>query len=168
MVADVPALLVLAFRSIQRVGLCYGERPQPEQDARRLSLAIFALASANSVEEKQQALQALARPYSDAVDAAWRDGVERAAERELAKEAAMLSINNLAMQAGRHLGWRKAAGTVPIFGAVVGGSVNAWYLYDLCGVARYVYQERWLRARHGERKLGRALTAGRKTALATG
>lgn len=149
MIADVPALLVLAFRTVQRVGLCYGEALR-DADARRLEVAIFALASANTVEEKQLALRALQHPeVVDESVAAWREGVERAAERELAKEAAMMSLNNLAMQAGKHLGWRKAAGALPVVGAVIGGSVNAWYLYDLANVARYCFQQRWLQARYG-------------------
>ncbi|WP_428310942.1 EcsC family protein [Hydrocarboniphaga sp.] len=154
MVADVPTLMVLAFRTIQRVGLCYGEVLH-NVAGRQLGLAIFALASANTVEEKRTALLALTRaePGTGTVDAAWRDGIERAAERELAKEAAMLSLQNLAMQAGKHLGWRKAAGALPVFGALVGGSVNAWYLWDLATVSRYCFQERWLRNRYRELQL---------------
>jgi hypothetical protein len=148
MVADVPALLVLAFNTIQRTALCYGQVLLGDS-GRRLSLAIFALASANSVAEKEAAL-ASARLNDDPTDAAWRDGIERAAERELAKEAATASLSNLALQASRHLGWRKAAGAMPFVGAVIGGSVNAWYLYDLGNVARYCFQERWLTARYGE------------------
>lgn len=149
MVADVPALLVLAFRSIQRTALCYGQVLTPAE-SRRLGIAIFALASANSVEEKQAAQQAVWRNNAELDDAAWRDGIERAAERELAKEAATMSLNNLALQAGKHLGWRKAASAMPVVGAVIGGSVNAWYLYDISNVARYCFQERWLAHRYGE------------------
>jgi hypothetical protein len=153
MVADVPTLMVLAFRTIQRIGLCYGEVLH-NVAGRQLGLAIFALASANTVEEKRTALLALTRPEPGAMhEDAWRDGIERAAERELAKEAAMLSLHNLAMQAGKHLGWRKAAGALPVFGALVGGSVNAWYLWDLATVARFCFQERWLRNRYRELQL---------------
>ncbi|MDB5968250.1 MAG: EcsC protein family protein [Hydrocarboniphaga sp.] len=159
MVADIPTLMVLAFRTIQRIGLCYGEVLH-NVAGRQLGLAIFALASANTVEEKRTALLALTRPEPGATrEAAWRDGIERAAERELAKEAAMLSIQNLAMQAGRHLGWRKAAGALPVFGALVGGSVNAWYLWDLATVSRYCFQERWLRNRHRELHLQASMPA---------
>lgn len=156
LVADVPTLLVLAFRTIHRVGLCYGEVLAGE-GGRPLLTAIFALASANTVEEKQLALSALQRPeLIDQSGMAWREGMERAAERELAKDAAMFSLNNLAQQLGRHLGWRKAAGAMPVVGALIGGSVNAWYLYDLANVTRYCFQERWLRAHFSERVLARS------------
>ena len=147
LVADVPALLVLALRSIHRTGLCYGDRGEGEARA-RLGIGIFALASANTVGEKQAAIAALRNAHAEQSTAAWRDGVERAAERELAKEAAVFGLNNLARSLATNLGWRKAAGAIPVLGAVVGGSINAWYLYDVTTVARYVFQERWLRARH--------------------
>ncbi|TDU28205.1 EcsC family protein [Panacagrimonas perspica] len=144
MVADVPALIALALRTIHRVGLCYGEDLR-QPGYRQLAIGVFALASANSLEEKQVAVAAL-RDFqvSSLEESAWRDGVERAAEREFAKEAAVFSLNNLASKLGINLGKRKAAGVVPIIGALVGGSVNAWYLYDVAQVSRYVFQERWL------------------------
>lgn len=145
LVADVPTLLTMAFRAIYRVGLCYGEE-LPDVGARRLGIAVFALVSANSVEEKQAALAALQSTTENMGDAAWRDGVERVTERELAKEATIYSLQNLARSIGLNLGQRKAAGSIPILGAAVGGAVNAWYLNDVARTARYVFQERWLRA----------------------
>ena len=148
MVADIPALIALSLRTIQRVSLCYGD-PGSNEMRRRLSIGVFALASANSAEEKRSALVALRSFDQSALQAAaWRDGVERVAERELTKEATVFSLKNLAQRLGIHLGKRKAAGAVPVVGALVGSSVNAWYLYDLAQVARYVFQERWLIARY--------------------
>jgi hypothetical protein len=150
LVADVPALITLAFRTIYQTGLCYGEDTQGKE-ARQLATAIFALASANTEEEKQEALRATVRPQRhDLREPAWRDGLERAAERELAKEAATLSLNNLAAKLVKQLGLRKAGNLVPVIGAAVGGSVNAWYLYDVATVARYSYQSRWLHRRYPE------------------
>lgn len=149
MVADVPSLIALALRTIHRIGLCYGEDLRKPQH-RKLAIGVFALVSANSLEEKQTAVAALRNFSPDALDeAAWRDGVERAAEREFAKEAAVFSLQNLAGKLGVNLGQRKAAGVVPVLGALIGGSVNAWYLYDVAQVSRYVFQERWLTERHG-------------------
>ena len=149
MVLDVPSVLVLALRTIQRVGLCYGEaRLQHAEDG--VVLSVFAAASANSSDEKAQAIAGLraAGLLDGTLEAAWRDGVERAAERELAKEAATYSMSNLARTLSVHLGWRKAASAAPVIGAFVGGSVNAWYIHDVARVARYCFQERWLAARH--------------------
>ncbi len=136
---DVPALLTLALNSIHRAGYCYGYDSAEEA----LALPIFALASANTLEEKQQAWTAL-QSQQRATDAALRDGLERAAQRELGKQAAVTGIHTLARQFGLNLGRRKALGVLPILGAVVGGSVNAWYMYDLCNAARYAFIARRL------------------------
>jgi hypothetical protein len=145
MVLDIPALLTLALRSIHRTGFCYGEGMSDPARA-RLAIGIFALASANSAEEKQSALQAIAS-NADVVDDAWRDGIERVAEREMAKEATAFSLQTLASRVGLHLGARKGAGAVPVLGALVGSSMNAWYIHDVSQTARRVFQWRWLAAR---------------------
>lgn len=138
---DVPALLTLALNSIHRAGYCFGY--DSAEDA--LALPIFALASANTLEEKQQAWAAL-QAAQRATDAALRDGLERAAQRELGKQAAVTGLQTLARQLGLNLGRRKALGVLPILGAVVGGSVNAWYMHDLCNAARYAFIARRLSA----------------------
>jgi hypothetical protein len=147
LIADVPTLLVQAFRVIHRTGLCYGEDCADEALA-RLPIAIFALASANSMDEKQDALVAIEREQA-ASNAAVRDGLERAAERELAKEAAVFSIQRLSGSIAHRLGLAKASGSVPVIGALVGGAVNAWYLNEVATCARVAFQLRWLRRRHG-------------------
>jgi hypothetical protein len=141
MVADVPALLALALRTIHRSAYCYGEDWHAQGG---LSIGVFALASANSFDEKQQAWEALRRDVP-MLDAAWRDGVERVAERELAKDAAQFSLKTLSSRIGLHLGKRKAAGVTPVIGAVIGGVINAGYIRDIARVARYVLQDRWMR-----------------------
>lgn len=157
LIADVPTLLTLAMRTIHRIGLCYGE-PAGTVQERRIAIAIFALVSANSADEKLAALNAL-HHGGELLDAAWRDGVERVAERELAKDATAYSLQNLARAVGLNLGKRKVAGTIPVLGAAVGGAVNAWYVSDVAQTARYVFQERWLRQRYP-----RAVTASARSA----
>jgi EcsC protein family len=153
LVADVPALLTIAMRTIHRLGLCYGEKPAAG-DERRLGLGIFALVSANSLAEKQLAVAAL-RAGAPMLDAAWRDGVERVTEREIAKEATVYSLQNLARAIGVNLGKRKVAGSIPVVGAAVGAVVNAWYLSDVAQAARYTFQERWLHERYPAAKLAK-------------
>ena len=146
MVVDVPALITQALRVIQRVGLCYGE-DWMAQSNQGVAIGIFALTSANSMEEKQAALHALSHA-GDLLDTAWREGLERVAERELAKDAAKFSLQTLASRIGLQLGSRKAAGALPVLGAVVGGAVNAWFIHDVAQTARHVFTERWLAAKY--------------------
>jgi hypothetical protein len=144
MVADVPTLLVQTFRIIHQIGLCYGEDcsgPTGE----RLPIAIFALASANTEREKTESLTSLAE---HAQEADWQLGLERAAQREFAKEAALVSLRNLTRVVARRLGWRLAGMSVPVAGAAVGGLVNALYLQDVARIAEFIFRDRWLRRRY--------------------
>jgi hypothetical protein len=140
LVLDVPALLTLALHTIQRTGLCYGYDSLADAE-RPFAIGVFALASANTLEEKRAALEAL-RAQREPDEAAFRDGLERAAQREFGKHAAVFSLNNLAQKLGLNLARRKAAGIVPVLGAVIGGAVNASYLNDLAHSARYAFHAR--------------------------
>jgi len=148
LVADVPTLLIQTLRAIHRVGLCYGEEATTSVQ-RRLPIAIFALASANTLEEKQAALSAI-RDSAQAGSEGWRQGVEQATHRALAKDAALFSINNVGKIVAKHLGWRKLAGVLPMAGAAFSGGVNAWYVHDVTRTARHVFQMRWLQLRYGD------------------
>ena len=146
LVLDVPTLLTLALRTVHRVGICYGEQPRGGEE-RRLGLGVFALVSASSADEKLLALKAL-QADAESIDVAWREGAAQITPREMAKEAAAYSLQNLARSIGLNLGKRKAAETIPVIGALVGGVVNASYLSDIAETSRYVFQERWLEAHY--------------------
>ncbi|TAJ52736.1 MAG: hypothetical protein EPN60_04240 [Nevskiaceae bacterium] len=152
--ADAPALVLLSMRLLIRTGYCYGEAPTPQ-----LAAALFALASADTVEEKQLAWRsALAargghEVGAEIADEALRDGLERAAEREFAKQALSSSLNRLSLNLVQRLGWRKVAGALPLIGAAVGGAVNARFLAQLAVAARMVFAARRLAAQ-GEDLLG--------------
>lgn len=149
---DIPTLLVIAFRCIHRTGLCYGEFIGPAD--RRLALAVFAIASANNMTEKQAALEFI-RHDVQVPDIALRGGVEYAARRRLVKESAAIGVNRVARQVSIHLGWRKAAEVLPVTGALIGGAVNGWYLHDIARAAQRAFQLRWLLRRYGEDALNR-------------
>ncbi|MDR3416989.1 MAG: EcsC family protein [Nevskia sp.] len=148
LLVDLPTLLTLTFRTIHRTALCYGEDLAPPE-LRRLPVAVFALASANSMDEKVEALRAIDEVLDSGAGTAWVEGISRAAQRELAKDSVAFSVNNLGKSLARNLGWRKAGESVPLVGALVGASVNAWYLHDLARAARHTFQLRWLRAKYG-------------------
>lgn len=143
--ADVPALVLLALRSLIRVGYSYGEAPSPA-----LAAGIFALASADTVEEKRLAWRAAVLAPSGAAvamaldDAALRDGLERAAEREFAKQALASSLQKLGLAMVQRLGWRKAAGALPLIGAALGGAVNARFIHQVVEAAIQVHNARRL------------------------
>lgn len=148
MVADAPALLLLALRALVRIGYCYGEAPSPA-----LVAALFALASADTEEEKRLAWKAAltaeagsGKASAEISDAAIRDGLERAAEREFAKQALAGSLQKLAVTLVQRLGLKKSAGLLPVLGAAVGGAVNIRFLYLLSESARMAFAARRLLA----------------------
>ena len=69
---------------------------------------------------------------------------EKALERQLAKEAVMISMKNLGRQLGMNITERKILQAIPVIGAVVGASVNGWFMNDVGWAARRAFQERWL------------------------
>lgn len=133
-ILDVPALLVLALEGIHRSAFCYGI----EFDKDAAPLAIFSLAAANSMQEKQSAWQAAMQAQIDSRQ--MLEGLERTLNQSFAKQAVATGMAQVARQLGLNLGRRKALGMVPVAGALVGGSVNAWYLRDVMQVSRYVCQ----------------------------
>lgn len=148
LVADAPAVLLIGLRALVRIGYCYGETPSPA-----LVTALFALASADTEAEKQRAWQAaVTAPSSIALathgiaDAALRDGLERAAEREFAKQALTGSLQKLATTLVQRLGMGKVAGVLPLLGALVGGAVNIRFVYLLGEAARMAFAARRLAA----------------------
>lgn len=142
--ADIPALLTVCLRTIHQTAMAYGYSLHGEA-GRALAIGLFALATSNTAEEKQAAIGALSQtspgaPLPSLAQAAWREGVERLSERELTKQALAYSLHNLATQLGVNLAKRKAAAAVPVLGAVIGGSVNAWTVHDLARSTQYAFQ----------------------------
>lgn len=154
LVADAPALLVLALRTLLRIGYCYGEPPSPA-----LVTALFALASADTETEKRLAWNAAltaaatetnvspeigvgSAPNAAISNAAIRDGLERTAEREFAKQALASSLQRLALTLVQRMGLKKTAGLLPVVGAAVGGAVNIRFIYLLAESARMVFAAR--------------------------
>ncbi len=148
LIADAPTLLVLALRTLMRIGYCYGEPASPA-----LITALFALASADTETEKRiawnAALTAEITDESSAIgdagqltDAAVRDGLERAAEREFAKQALASSLQKLAVTLVQRMGLKKTVGFLPVVGAVVGSAVNIRFIYLLAESARMAFAAR--------------------------
>lgn len=141
LVADIPAIITLALRTIYRTGICYGFDVRTRRD---VALGILALAGANSMEEKNRALSSLEEQYADFL------GAPDNATRNLVKSGGQsrVTIKQVSQQIGKNLAKRKVLQTIPMLGALVGGSVNAWYIRDLSWTARRVFQDQWLRRNH--------------------
>lgn len=142
MAADIPLVITLALRTIHKTGLCYGYRLDDEQ-GKQIVLGILAASGANTVQEKASAMLALQQIKILLKSMTWK-AMKRAAENQASKEFAILAIKTLAKQIGVNMTKRKALQAIPVVGAIVGASVNAWFIKEVGWAARREFQERWL------------------------
>lgn len=144
---EIPALMMLAMRTIHKIGLCYGYEPTSKAD-HDFAMGILAAAGASTLQEKYEALTLLRTVEVMVAKQTWKALAEKAAERQMTKEGAVTTIRALAKTLGINLTKRKALASIPLIGAGVGGSLNGWYINDVGWAARRAYQERWLLDNH--------------------
>ena len=121
---DVPILIVLALRTIRKIGHCYGYTLADEQ-GRKFSLGILSIAMSGSLDVRRQRLDRL-RDLEDQV------GEET--EQEICMQEALSLICQLELFE-----------EVPGAGAVSGAVLNLLFMRRVVVAARRVFQERWLR-----------------------
>jgi hypothetical protein len=140
---DIPAIITLGFRTIHKIGLCYGYECNTPADS-QFVLGILAASGANTMEEKVASLTTLRIIQRVLVTQTWKQMGEKAAGQTLTKEGAIVAIRALAKQLGINLTKRRALAAIPVIGAAVGGTMNAWYIKEVGWAARRSFQERWL------------------------
>lgn len=147
MVADIPALITIALRTIHKIGACYGYESESDGDALMI-LGVLAASGANSVEEKVVATTTLRMIHVILTKQSWKKITETAAKNQLSKEATVIATKNLAKQLGINITKRKALAAIPVIGAAIGASANGWYAREVGWAARRCFQERWLMENH--------------------
>jgi len=140
---DIPFILTFALRTIHKIGLCYGYKTKDEKN-KHFVLAILSAAGANTANEKAEAVKILRAIDVMVAKQTLKVVAEKAAQRQLGKEAVLISMKNLGRQLGINISERKVLQAIPAIGAFVGGSVNAWFIKDVGWAARRAFQERWL------------------------
>jgi hypothetical protein len=141
---DIPALVTISLRTIEKIGLCYGYEVNTKREE-DFVMGVLSTAGANSMEEKLGALLAIRSIQQALVKQTWKKMAETAAKTQMSKEGAIIALRNLAKQLSINITKRKALAAIPWIGSLIGGSMNAWYLRDVGWAARRVYQERWLK-----------------------
>ncbi len=143
MIADIPALITLAYRTMHKIALCYGfECSSPEE--KMFLNHIMASANANTVQEKAVSVLTLQQINVMIAKTTWRKMAEKAASDKFSKEAFVLFIRSFTKSLGSNLTKRKALQAIPIVGGVVGASMNAAFINDIAWAARRSFQKRWL------------------------
>ncbi|MDE6338335.1 MAG: EcsC family protein [Muribaculaceae bacterium] len=144
MLVDVPALITLAYRTIHKIGLCYGYVcTSPEE--RMFVNFIMSAANANSVKEKTISLVGLQQMSVLISKTTFKKMAEKAANDKFGKEAVVLFIKSFSKSLGKNLTKRKMLQAIPIAGGIIGASVNASFIQDVAWAARRSFQERWLK-----------------------
>lgn len=139
---DIPAAITLAYRTIYKVGVCYGYAPDEVDE--NVVHSVLAASGANTMQEKLAALACLSAIRTALHQQSWTMLANKAAEHAFSREGAIIAVRGLARQLGINLTKRKALQAIPIIGAAVGASVNAWYMRDVTTAARRSFQARWL------------------------
>ena len=141
---DIPAITVLALRTIHKIGVCYGFEVKTKRD-NDFVLAILAVSGANGMGEKVAALATLRTVEVAIAKQTGKHRGQTAATREMGQEAGSIGIKGLATrQLGINLTKRKILQAIPAVGALVGATVNGWYIKEIGWAARRAFQERWL------------------------
>jgi hypothetical protein len=145
MAIDIPAAITLAYRTIYKVGVCYGNDPAEVDEG--IVHGVLAASGANTMQEKLAALACLSAIRTALHQQSLTLLANKAAEHAFSREGAILAVRGLARQLGINLTKRKALQAIPVIGAAVGASVNAWYMRDVTNAARRSFQARWLAER---------------------
>lgn len=141
--ADIPIIITFALKTIYKIGACYGFEAKTKQDEEFI-LSIMAASGSNDIKDKAAALAALKSIQVTIAKQTWKKMTQKAVQDRMSKEAAIISVKTLAKELGVNLTKRKALQAIPAIGALVGASVNAWYIKDVAWTARRAFQERWL------------------------
>lgn len=141
---DVPATVTLALRTARLTGLCYGFGADTEAERIHI-LDILQLAGANNRDERNDALELLAKKRAELGKEDWRKIVQLTGQTT----GSVTATQKVATTLGVNLSTRKMAQIVPIVGAAVGAGVNAAFQNDVANAARFAYRARWLEVNEG-------------------
>ena len=138
---DIPAIIVLAIRTIRKIGFCYGFDTSLEEE-RPFVLQVLSAGAANTIEEKNQAVAAAGGFRGS-------EGREKALTSDnerfiFSKEGFTAAVRNLAKQLAINLTKRKAAQTIPLIGGGVAAAMNALFISDIAEAATRLFQKRHL------------------------
>jgi hypothetical protein len=121
------SLFTLSFRTIKKIGLCFGfDTSTPAEEM--VVLEIFLAANAFYHRDKIEALRAIEALPSVATH-----------------EDVLALSTELSKTISANLTRRRSLASIPAMGALVGGSANAWLLKDIGWAARNVYAMRRLK-----------------------
>lgn len=160
LIADMPAIFMLALRTIHQIGICYGfdlEGENEDESHRRFELdymmMVFKVATAADVVQKQRALAELKDLEAGReIELTDTVGGEFTA-RQVSKNATSYISRQLIREIVEQTIKKKALGLVPALGAIFSAGFNYVYLQDVGETAYMLYRERFLLDKKGRKKI---------------
>lgn len=143
MVVDIPAIIIMALRVIQKTALCYGYECNNEKE-RQFVLGVMSAAGANTMEEKAVALVTLRKIATAISETTWKRLAEQASEKQIIP-AVITTVRSVAQQLRINITKRKATQAIPYIGSAVGSAMNVAFINDMAVAAQRSYQKRWLK-----------------------
>jgi hypothetical protein len=136
MVADVPVLFGIGFRTIQQVGAAYGfELTDPAYAP--LVVGVFNVAASGSREAKEAALR-----EGGVAAAAFAHGSGYRGRR--AQGTFREQMGHLPREIAKNLAARKLGQMIPIAGAAIGAGVNYWFIEQTATAASMLFRQLYL------------------------
>ena len=142
LVADIPSLYFLVFRTVQEVALTYGFPPDSESELDHV-LKVVDVGHYLENDKKRKAMVEL-----ESLQDMMRQGVPM---KDLERTVIAKSLQAFSRQLATAITRRKLAQTVAVIGAAVGASVNSALVGDVGDAAYYAYRRRFLLERVARR-----------------
>ena len=136
LLADIPTLYFLLFRTVHQVAICFGY-PAETDGEKRYMLQVVNAGHHLEWRERRCALMEL-----DALEAQVED--RQASSEDMQRTLLAKSIQQLARKLAAKLVTRKAAQTVTLVGGAVGAVINRQLLDDVGQAAFHAYRRRFL------------------------
>lgn len=137
-------MVTFALKTIHSIGYCYGFDPEEPRET-EFAMKILLVAAAGSLQEKQHAMAELDSlkefVAGEIVEDITKEAVESAAEgavERVAQQAAEEFLSERLLESG-------ALRAIPFLGVLLGAVSDAAVAQYIGRVAKYSFQERWLR-----------------------
>ena len=136
LIADVPILFGIGFRTIQQVGAAYGfELTDPAYAP--LVIGVFNVAASGSREAKEAALrEGSVAAAAFAHGSGYRGRPAQGTFRE--------QLGHLPREIAKNLAARKLGQLIPIAGAAIGAGVNYWFIEQTATAASMLFRQLYL------------------------
>lgn len=141
---SLPAEIMLALRTVHRVGACYGYELNCPKDE-TLVMAIIGLSLLDEPEERLRARRLIRELEEGSCPREDEDRLENFAETKLEDEVG----DGLVEEIGSTLVEQKIGEGIPLLGAALGLMLDNAFISGVEEAAQYTFQERWLRD-HGK------------------